>query len=89
MSSSPTSADSATLFAESVTALQVDVFNMTEALVMELPEEAATLTHDGVHWSEVVNLIKAQVLLNNVADAMPAAAHVTAARPQWRRLSGS
>ena len=32
----------------------VDVFNMTDALVMQLPEpEARALTHDTVHWSMV------------------------------------
>ncbi len=46
---------------------------MTKALVMELPTEAAALTHDGFHWSEVINLLKAQVLLNNIADVLPAA----------------
>ncbi len=69
---------------------------MTEALVMELPTEAAPLTHDGFHWSEVINLLKAQVLLNNIADVLPAAADQPAAPLQYgvplpyrRSLSGS
>ena len=34
----------------------VDVFNMTHALVTELPaEETLPLTYDSVHWAEVRN----------------------------------
>jgi len=64
----------------------VDVFNMTNALVGQWPDEAAALTHDGFHWSEVVNLLKAQLLLNNIAEALPPAALRRAAPLQRRRL---
>ena len=49
----------------------VDVFNMTHSLVTERAFEAAPLTHDSVHWSMVVNLLKAQILLNDLATALP------------------
>ena len=41
----------------------VDVFNMTDALVSneDMASEAPALTHDGVHWSEVVNLLKVRL----------------------------
>ena len=31
----------------------VDVYNMSEALVVRLPGEARALTHDTIHWSMV------------------------------------
>ena len=49
----------------------VDVFNMTHSLVTERAFEAEPLTHDSVHWSMVVNLLKAQILLNDLATALP------------------
>jgi len=71
---------------------QVDVFNMTQALVLELPGEAAALTHDSFHWSEVVNLLKAQLLLNDIAAVLPAGAlpadAARAAAPLRRRGLG-
>ena len=41
----------------------VDVFNMTDALVSneDVATEAPALTHDGVHWSAVVNLLKVRL----------------------------
>ncbi len=60
---------------------------MTQALVLELPGEAAALTHDSFHWSEVVNLLKAQLLLNDVAAALPAGAPRKVAPARRRRLS--
>ena len=44
----------------------IDVFNMTASLLRDLYEDAKLLTHDGAHWSIEVNLIKAQILLDNV-----------------------
>ena len=49
----------------------VDVYNMTKALVTTRPEEAKPLTHDGLHWSMVVNLVKVQILLNDIAAVLP------------------
>ena len=65
---------------------QVGVFNVTQALVIDFPDEAASFTHDGVHWSEV-NLIKAQVLLNDIATALPSA-RLRPAAPLLRRRYG-
>ncbi len=41
----------------------VDVFNMTDALVSneDMASEAPALTHDGVHWSAVINLLKVRL----------------------------
>ena len=50
----------------------VDVYNMTHALVTTRPDEAKPLTYDGFHWSMVVNLVKVQILLNDIAAVLPA-----------------
>jgi len=61
----------------------VDVFNMTHALVTELGREAVPLTYDSVHWAGVVNLIKAQIVLNDIASELPDA---NAQPPPLRRI---
>ena len=64
----------------------VDVFNMTHELVTSGPElarEAAPLTYDSVHWAEVVNLIKTQILLNDIEAELPDA---DAVAPERRRM---
>ena len=45
----------------------IDVFNMTKALVNNFKDEISFLTHDVAHWGMVVNLNKAQLVLNSVA----------------------
>ena len=41
----------------------VDVFNMTHALVTELPvEETLPLTYDSVHWAEVCKALVPAIL---------------------------
>ena len=57
----------------------VDVYNMTHALVATRPEEAKPLTHDGFHWSMVVNLVKVQILLNDIATVLPSVLDAAAA----------
>ncbi|KAK9833262.1 hypothetical protein WJX81_000764 [Elliptochloris bilobata] len=50
----------------------VDMFNMTNALVTEMPiEETLPLTYDSAHWGGVVNLIKVQILLNDMERVLP------------------
>lgn len=44
----------------------IDTFNFTEALVLTFARnETNTMTHDGVHWSRTVNLLKAQLVLHH------------------------
>ena len=56
----------------------LDVFNMTHALVTELPvEETLPLTYDSVHWAEVCNrpwsgtLTNAQMYVRIVQPCFP------------------
>ena len=42
----------------------IDVFNMTDSLVVQHDAEARKMTWDQVHWSYEVNLIKAQIIIN-------------------------
>ena len=48
----------------------IDVYNMTASLLSNMYEDAKLLTHDGAHWSIEVNLIKAQILLNNIQSQL-------------------
>ncbi len=43
----------------------IDMHTPTARLVEQLPKAAANMTHDGVHWSMAVNLVLAQILLDN------------------------
>eukprot|EP01031_Cornospumella_fuschlensis_P039046 gene39046-47507_t len=47
----------------------IDVYNMTSALVKELPDHSESMTYDNVHWGMEVNLIKAQIVLNAVLES--------------------
>ena len=41
----------------------IDVFEMTQKLVHDIPEEAKLMTFDSSHWSRAVNVVKAQIVL--------------------------
>ena len=49
----------------------VDVFNMTDALVTNLTNEAVGQTYDSFHWKMPINLIKAQILFNELEAELP------------------
>ena len=44
----------------------VDVYNMTDSLMVEYPRESKRLSFDPTHWGMEVNLIKAQILLGSI-----------------------
>lgn len=44
----------------------IDVFNMTHSLVKDFPEDSSILTLDGAHWGLEVNVMKAQLILNEL-----------------------
>lgn len=46
----------------------------------ELGDEAEQLTYDSVHWAEVVNLLKAQILFNDIEANLPDVDAVAPAR---------
>ena len=56
----------------------VDVFKMTQQLVTLHPVEALYLTFDGVHWGIEVNLIKTQILLQQISIELSQTAAIAA-----------
>ena len=45
-----------------------DVYNMTKALVLGHFNESMRMTHDRMHWSRTVNMIKAHILIRQFLD---------------------
>ena len=46
----------------------VDTFNMTMELIKQEPEEVLhTMSYDGAHWGRLVNIVKAQMILEQIA----------------------
>mmetsp|Transcript_5209 Transcript_5209/g.11377 ORF Transcript_5209/g.11377 Transcript_5209/m.11377 type:complete len:314 (-) Transcript_5209:254-1195(-) len=45
----------------------IDVFNMTQALIKDHPDDAREMSFDSVHWGMEVNMVKAQILLHALA----------------------
>ena len=46
----------------------IDVYNMTNDLLLNFKADAAYMTFDKSHWGMEVNLIKAQILLTHIND---------------------
>jgi hypothetical protein len=46
----------------------IDVYNMTNDLLLNFEADAAYMTFDKAHWGMEVNLVKAQMLLTNIND---------------------
>lgn len=47
----------------------IDVYNMTNRLVVDYSEVGRTMSYDLVHWGMEVNLIKAQIIINALLDS--------------------
>ena len=50
------------------TAVFGDVYNLTKALVLGHLNESMLMTHDRMHWSRTVNMIKAHILIRQFLD---------------------
>ena len=46
----------------------LDVYNMTRSLVHDFPDDAKHMSFDGVHWGMEINLVKAQIFLNQIRE---------------------
>ena len=46
----------------------VDVFNMTQDLMLHYPNQAQYLASDATHWGMEINLLKAQLIINAIAQ---------------------
>ena len=55
----------------------------------ELGDEDEQLTYDSVHWAGVVNLLKAQILFNDIEANLPAVDAVAPARRVLGAWQGS